>query len=70
MFRKRQNVEFQSLENAKIKIAKFGKGKILDSCVWKKQKFRFAMFGKDKFKIPVFGKSPNLEYQCLEKVKI
>ena len=28
MFRKRQNVEFQSLENAKIKIAKFGKGKI------------------------------------------
>ena len=48
MFRKRQNVEFQSLENAKIKIAKFGKGKIWDSYVWKKQKFRFAMFGKVK----------------------
>ena len=48
MFRKRQNVEFQSLENAKIKIAKFGKGKIWDSYVWKKQKFRFAVFGKVK----------------------
>ena len=48
MSRKRQNVEFQSLENAKIKIAKFGKGKIWDSYVWKKQKFRFTMFGKVK----------------------
>ena len=45
MFRKRQNVEFQSLENAKIKIAKFGKGKIWDSYVWTKQKCRIPKFG-------------------------
>ena len=57
MFRKSQNLEFQSLERAKMwnsnlrktpkcKIAKFKKGKIWDSNVWKKENFRIPMFGK------------------------
>ena len=50
MFGKKQDLEFQCLE----------KGKIQNSNVWKKAKFR----------IPMFGKRQNLEFQCLEKRKI
>ena len=58
----------------------FRKGKIWDSNVWNKAKFRIPMFGKAKiqnsnewkkviFRIPIFGKSQNLKlwlFQTLE----
>ena len=60
MFRKSKNLEFQSLERAKMwnsifekrqsvklqSLKKFKKGKICDSNVWKKENFRIPMFGK------------------------